>query len=542
MAKRTSSHATTDHGLFDRREALKRGSAIGLGTTALSGFGGGSIAASRARQEEGVRGGTLRYALGGEPPTLDIHVTTALSVTRVMWNVVETLFAWDENFQIIPMLAESHEVSDDGLVHTVTLRQGVPFHNGEEMTAHDVIASFERWSALSGRGANLMEAADEYLAVDDYTVEWRLLKPFGTFLSAISLTNQGLAIYPKSVIDATGDDPLSEYIGTGPYQFVEHQADRFIRLARFDDYAALPGEPMGYGGHKTQYLDEMEYIPVPDAAARLAGLQAGDYHALETISQEEAVSLDGNANIVVDTLAPSSWRGFVLNWQSPLMGDHRIRQAFQAALDHEQILQASEGEGFYRLDPGLMFQETAWHTDAGGDLYNQNDPERAQALLEEAGYDGTPIRFMTTQEYLYHYQPSVVAQQQLEAVGFTVDMETVDWATLVDRRSDPDAYDVFSYSSVFQPDPAMLGFLQLCNWPGWWCSDPSRELMDQLLEESDVEVRQEVWSQLQATFYEEVPMIKVGDVLNVSALSSQVRGFTLQTQLGEFFWNTWLEE
>jgi peptide/nickel transport system substrate-binding protein len=528
-------------GSLNRREVLKRASAIGLGGAAASALGGTRLASAETAGE-GVRGGTLRYATGGEVPTLDVHLTTALTVTRVMWNVYETLFAWNADFEVIPMLAESHTMSDDQLTHTVTLRQGVPFHNGEELKAQDVIASFERWSALSGLGGNLKDASEEVVAVDDYTVEWRLSRPFSAFLAATALTNQGMAIYPKSVIDATGDDLLSEYIGTGPYRFVEHQADRFVRLERFDDYAALPGEPDGYGGHKYQYFDAMEYIPVPDAAARVAGLQTGDYHYLETLNQEEARSLEGDPNIQIDMLPATTWRGFVLNWRSPLMGDQKIRQAFQAALGSEEILLSSEGEGYFRLDPGLMFQETAWHSTAGEELYNQADPERASQLLQEAGYDGTPIRFMTTQEYLYHYNPSLVARQHLEAAGFAVDLQTYDWATLVDRRTDETAYDCFSYSSVFKSDPVMMDFLQLGSWPGWWTSDRAQGFVDQLQAESDPEVRQQALDDLQQTFYEEVPIVKVGDALAISARPAALKGFTLQTQLGEFFWNAWLEE
>lgn len=541
MAKRASTTGTARNGMFDRREALKRGSAIGVGAATMATVGSQLPATAYAQSGEGTPGGTLNVAVIGEPPTLDIHQTTATIVATITWSMYETLFSWDEEFQIIPMLAESHEVSEDGLVHTVKLRQGVPFHNGEEMKAQDVIASFERWSGLSGLGGSMKANTEETVAVDDYTIEFRMLEPFGAFLSTVSQMNQGMAIYPKSVIDAAADELLTEYVGTGPYQFDEHQPDRFIRLKRFDDYANLPGEPTGYGGHKNQYVDEMMFIPVPDEAARIAGLRAGDYHYLESISPDQSEGLEGDSNVSIDVLSPSVWRTFVLNWRSPLMGDLKIRQAFQAALDHDLILQASEGEGFYRLDPGLMLQETAWNTDSGAELYNRADPELAKQLLEEAGYDGTPLRFMSTQEYLYYYNASVVARQQLEAAGFAIDLQVYDWATLIDKRGDEEVWDVVPTGISFKPDPTMLSIMQLCSWPGWWCSDRSRDLLDTLQQESDDAVRHEVWDELQLTFYEEIPMIKVGDAMSVCARSAKLQGFRLQTQLGEIFWNAWLE-
>lgn len=542
MSNRTSPTGVT--GLIDRREVLKRGSALGLGAATMAAFDGSATATSLLQTEQGVQGGTLNVAVVDEPPTLDIHQTTANVVASITWNIYEALFTFDQEFQVIPMLAESHEVSDDGLVHTVKLRQGVPFHNGDEMTAADVIASFERWSVLNGAGASLMDASEKIVEVDDYTVEWRLTHPFGAFLQTVSQNGQGMAIYPKSVIDAAGEEPLGEFIGTGPYKFVERQADRYTKLDRFDDYAALPGEPDGYGGHKYQYLDEMMFIPVPDQAARVAGLQAGDYHFIdsEAISAEQSEPLETDPNVDIEHLPPTGWRALVLNWRSPLMGDQKIRQAFQFALDHEQILQASEGEGFYRLDPSVMLKETVWYTTTGEELYDPNKTEQAKSLLDDAGYDGTPLRIITSQVTNYHYNTAVVARQQLEAVGFEVDLQVYDWATLIDRRADPDVWDVLTAGLTFNPDPTMMAIMQLCSWPGWWCSDRSRELLEQLQSESEFDARYATWEKLQRVFYEEVPMIKVGDALGVCARATGLKGFVSQSQLGAMYWNMWLEQ
>jgi len=526
---------------------LQRGSLLGLGASTATLLGSNPISASLLRQEapegeQGNRGGILNVALIGEPPTLDIHQTTTTIVGLVTWNIYEPLFTFDKDFKTIPMLADSHEVNEDGLVNTVRLRQGVPFHNGEEMRAVDVIASLKRWGALSGIGESLLAATEEIVEVDDYTIEFRMNQPYGAFLPAVSQNYQGLAIYPKSVIDAVGDGQLEEFIGTGPYRFVERQADRFIRLERFEEYAALPGEPNGYGGHKYQYVDQIVFTPVPDEAARVAGLRAGDYQYLESISPDQSLALEGDPNVAVEILAPNGWETFVLNWRSPLMGNLKIRQAVQAALSHEPILEASQGVGFYRLDPAVMLQETAWHTLAGQELYNRNDPELARQLLEEAGYDGTPIRFMTTQEYRDQYNAAVVGRQQLEEAGFVIDLQVYDWATLTDRRNDPEAWDIFTTGISFKPDPTMVSMMQLCDWPGWWCSDPSMALLEKLRTESDFEARYDIWEQLQQLFYEEIPHIKLGDSQPVSARSSQVQGLVRQTQIGVILWNVWLEK
>ncbi len=539
--------ADAQSGNLSRREVLKRGSAIGLGASAMATLGSNAGASSSAllqsiaEPEQGTRGGTLNVALIGEPPTLDIHQSTATITAFIMWNVYEPLFTLDRDFGIVPMLAESHEVSQDGLTHTVRLRQGVPFHNGEEMLAADVISSVLRWGERHSLGQDLLAATGDIVAVDDYTVEFQMDRPFGAFLPALAYNIQGAAIYPKSVIDAAGESQITEFVGTGPYRFVERQPDRFIRLERFADYAALPGEPNGYGGHKYQYLDQMMFTPVPDEAARIAGLQAGDYHYLENISPDQAESLGGNPNIVVETLPPNGWETFLLNHKSPLMGNLQIRQAVQAALDHDPILRAGQGE-LYRLDPGVMLAETVWYTTEGEELYNRNDPEAARRLLQEAGYDGTPVRWVTTQEYLDHYNMSVVGRQQLEQVGFVIDLQVYDWATVIEYQGNPELWDINTTGISFKPDPTMVFVLQLCTAAGFWCSDESTALLDQLQTESDFEVRYGIWEQLQQLFYEEVGAIKLGDSHLVGALSSQVKGLVPQTQLGPILWNVWLEQ
>ncbi len=534
------SHTVVDSAQFalDRRRLLQATSAIGLGMTGIT-----LADAASAQEETPVEGGTLVVALAGEPPTLDIHQTTAGIVSLITWVMYEPLFTYDEGFQIIPMLAESHEVSEDGLINTLKLRQGVLFHNGEEMTAADVIASIERWGGMSGHGGALLEAVESVNQVDEYTIEYHMTEPFGTFVATLAENYQGCAIYPKSVIDAAGAEPMTTgFIGTGPYKLVEWIPDQVIRFERFDEYSALEGEPVGHGGAKQQFLDEIHFVPVPDEAARVAGIQAGDYHYLSTIGTDQFSVLDGAEGLVVEILPPSDIDVIVLNWRSPLTENVLIRQAFQAAISSEPILQAAHGEGFYRIDPGVMLAETAWHSTVGEESYNIGDPERAKQLLEEASYDGTPLRFMSTQEYPYLYNIGLVAVQQLEQAGFTVEFETYDWATLVERRGNPDLWDAFPTSYPFSSDPTQLSLLQLCSWPGWWCSDATSAEFDLLRGETDFESRFAHWEAIQSNFYSEIPMIKVGDFGSIAVMSDKIGGWVPMVQLAVPVWNWWLKE
>jgi peptide/nickel transport system substrate-binding protein len=492
----------------------------------------------------GTRGGNLRVVTSGEPPTLDVHQTTTGITAEIGYNIYETLFTFDAQYQILPMLAESYTVSEDKLTHRIVLRQGVPFHNGELMTADDVIASINRWGQLSCVGKRLLAATNEIARIDDHTIEIRMDQPFGTFPVALGQNSQGCVIYPRSVIDKGTLEPLPEQIGTGPYKLAEWKADAYIRLERFEEYAALPGAPNGYGGHKQQYVDTMEFIPVPDESARVAGLQAGDYHvaAQLTVGNDQYQVLKDSDGVIAEISQPTNWDVLYLNWKSPLIGNLAMREAIQAALDHLPILlSARGGEEFIRLDPGLMMLQTPWHSYNGRDRYNMNNPDLAKQKLLEAGYDGTPIRFMTSQEFSFMYGAAIVIKQQLEAVGIAIDLQVSDWATVVEQRVKPDAWDMFTSAHGFVPDPIQITIVgQMNQFPGWWNSEASLALAADLAAKSEFEDRYPIWEQIQGNVYTEIPAIKIGDSSECNVRRDNVGGWTSQTERAIMYWNLWL--
>ncbi|MCC6703502.1 MAG: ABC transporter substrate-binding protein [Thermomicrobiales bacterium] len=539
---------------ISRRELTKRGAAIGLGASAMaaglttiSGKQRANAAALRnaLRQNagEGTRGGTLRVAIIGEPPTLDQHQTTAEITAIISYCMFEGLFTYDSGYLAVPELLESYTVSDDKLTWNMTLRSGVPFHDGSILTSADAVASVERWGQISGVGKRLLEATESITAVDDLNIEWKLTKPYGTLAVALAHNTQGCIIFQKSFLDQHSLDPIQDgYIGTGPYKLVDRQIDAYLRFERFEDYAISPNPTDGYAGAKHAWADVIEFIPVPDEAARVAGLQAGDYHIAMDVGNDQYPILSDFPGIVAEIRRPTNWDVFFLNWQSPLFSNLALREAVQAAFDMEPMLLNGRGsQEFLRLDPGLMMQESPWYTDAGIERYNMKDPDLAKAKMEEAGYDGTPIRWMTTQEYSYMYGEAIVGAQQLEEVGFKVDLQVMDWATVVQRRAIPEEWDIFGTGHGFVPDPSQVSYVGQMNiYPGWWNSEESLALSAQLLSETEFEDRKPIWDQIQANAYTEIPALKLGDSSTCSFYSEQIGGWVEQIERGVPYWNLWL--
>ncbi len=499
-----------------------------------------TIGALAAPVDAQKAGGVLKAGMIGEPPSLDLHWTTAVITQQITWHVLETLYTYDRSFNVVPMLAEGHTIADGGRRYTIRLRKGVRFHTGRELTSADVVASLNRWGKMAGTGKAMFRNIEAVEGKDPLTVVVHMKQPSGVLLAALARPNNGAGIYPKEVVDAAGENQVKEPVGTGPFRFVEHKPDRHIKLARFKDYSARSEAPDGYGGKRTAYVDEILFIPVPDVAVRLAGVETAEYHFSQQIKQDQYDRVKTMPGVVASVIKPYGWSTAVLNHKQGMMTDKRLRQAFQAALDMEPIMAAGFGhKDFYRLDAGLLYPEqTAWYTKAGGEAYNQRSRPKAQKLLKEAGYTGQPVRWVTTQEYPWMYKNALVSTQQLEEAGFKIDLQVVDWATLVQRRNKPELWDVFSTGFTFTHEPAFTTAVD-CSFPGWWCLDEKNRLMESMLTELDSKKRRAIWERVQVAFYDDVGRIKFGDYFPLDVLRKEVRGFQSLPEL--FFWNVWLE-
>jgi peptide/nickel transport system substrate-binding protein len=261
------------------------------------------------------------------------------------------------------------------------------------------------------------------------------------------------------------------------------------------------------------------------------------------LSNDQYDVLNGYTGLTTVVNTPTEWPVFFCNWQSELMSNLALREAVQACLNMEPMMQSAYGSAdFYNLNPGLMMKQTAWYTEAGGDKYNMNNPDLAKQKLTEAGYDGTPIRFMSTQEYGYMYATSTVAVQQLEEVGFKIDHQVTDWATVVENRAKPEAWEMFVTGHGFVPDPSQISYVGGINvYPGWWSDPDSIDLSTQILQLSTFEERMPVWEQIQTNAYNQIPALKIGDGATISSHSDKVQGMTTQFEEGFIYWNLWIE-
>src|ERR1041385_492972 len=175
------------------------------------------------------------------------------------------------------------------------------------MTSADVVASLNRWGKVATTGKAVWRAVEAVEARDPYTVVIHLKEPSGSLLYALASPNNGAAIHPREVIAAAGDGQIKQFIGTGPYRFVEHKPDRHIKLARFKEYAARPEPASGLGGKRTAWIDEILFVPVPDLAVLLAGVETGEYQFAQQIKQDQYDRVKSLPAVEARIVKPANW-------------------------------------------------------------------------------------------------------------------------------------------------------------------------------------------------------------------------------------------
>src|SRR5690606_30268130 len=186
------------------------------------------------------------------------------------------------------------------------------------------------------------------------------------------------------------------------------------------------------------YFDELHFITVPDAAARVAGVEAGDYHWAEEVTRDEYDRLKDSDEVDVIVIKPLRFHRIISNKKQGPMQDVKLRQAVLYALDCEELMAAAFGPpDFWRVAPSLMPPESIWYSEVGKDKYNVKDLDRARQLVQESGYNGETIRWMAPADREDYLAVAVTGVQQLQAIGLNVELVSMDWGSVVNQRTQP---------------------------------------------------------------------------------------------------------
>lgn len=488
------------------------------------------------------QGGSIRAAMGGSPPTLDFVTSFSAQARDIGVYLYEGLVTIDSNYDVAPQIAERWTTSADGKTYTFQLRKGVSFHDGSPVTAEDVVASVQRFLAQSPRKADL-SMISSVKATDPLTVEITLAQPSAAFLPLLAYPGPAVAIMPKKLIEGVpaGKLPQTSVIGTGPYRLVEWTPDKYVHLQRFALYSSPQGEPSGYAGRKLACIEHIYFVPVPETSSRVAGLESGDYDYAQNLPSEVYKRLSATKGLGTVILKPYYAVTMHLNTQSGQLKELKLRRAIQVGLNQDEVMQTAAGDkNLYRLDPSLFFKEQFWHSSIGANRYNEHDVAKAKALIKEGGYDGSPIRIITSTDFPFLYNGALAVESQLRQLGFATKLQAYDYPTMVDifrkKRGD---WDITFNAFSIRNDPGGFTFV-LKSDSGYqpYASKTVDELLEKALLERDRKARAKLYESIQDNLYNDIPMIKTGDYFGFDALKDNLAEFA-PFYTTPRFWNIW---
>jgi len=479
-----------------------------------------------------AQGGVFTAAVTANPVSADPYMTTATNSRILFVLIYEGLFAYDVNYAVQPLLAQSWERSEDGLEWVITLRQGVLFQNGKEMTAEDVKASLDRYRNYSVN-KGLFSYIQSISVVDKYTIKLVLDSPVTTLLADLADPATLVGIMPKEISEDRKEAiPPEEIVGTGPYKLVSWKPDVEFRFARFEDYVPdTRMEPSGLAGWKRAYFDEVVLVPVFEAGSRVAGIETGLYDFAEGVPTTSYKRLLDSPDVTVLILKPYGGVVPELNKTNPPMDNVYFRQALVAAINCEHVMEAvtAGNSDFYRLQPCIFFPEqTKLWNDVGKEYYNAQNVELAKDLLKKAGYNGEQIVYIASQDYYWAYRASLAVTQDLIAAGINVKIEFYDWTTQMTIARSLEGWHISQsgWTMRITPNTAVLLLSPgMINSYGYEDSRIADLIADYRLAVTD-EQRMEISKGIMKLYYETVPSIHIGDWFELWATRADIKGVT----------------
>ena len=506
-------------GRYSRRELIKR-AAWTVGAMAMP-----AVVGERAHAADA--GSTVRVVPEVDLKVLDPVWTTALITGTHALLVYDTLFAADRQQRVHPQMVEKYARDEDGVTWRFELRDGLGWHDGTAVTARDCVASIRRWAARSTSGKTMMERAERLDAVDDKSFLLKFKEPFGLVPETLG---RSLAFMMRAADAET--DPFAQIktaIGSGPFIFLpdEWQPGARVAYRRNPDYRPRPEPADGYSGGKVANVERVEWTIIPDPATATAALLAREMDYLTTPVADNLPLMRADPNVAIGVLDPLGWQFHIrVNSLAKPFDNAKARQGLQMLVGSQQeaYLAATgmTGElGKVCLVPFICGSPNESLT--GTEHFASYDPDKIRSLFKDAGYDGEPLVLMDPTDQSNLHLLAQVLNEHMKKVGINVDLQAMDWSTLVSRRAvktPPSAggggWHIFptAWPSATMMDPFLNPPLDTScdgkNWFGWPCDAELAQLrLAYIAAKNDAE-RHRTVEAIQRRFFETAPYAYAG--------------------------------
>jgi peptide/nickel transport system substrate-binding protein len=486
---------------------------------------------------------TLKFVPYADLALIDPLVPAFVTRNHTMM-VFDTLFALDAAGTAQYQMLAGHTVDADQKVWTLTLRDGLLFHDGTPVLGRDVVASLKRWGTKDAYGQALMAATDDLSAPNDKQVVFRLSRPFPLLPQALAKpTNLMAVIMPERLAATPPGTLLNEMVGSGPFRFLPDERVSGARngYAKFEKYLPRGGVASFCAGPRIANFDRVEWLTTPDPSTQAAALRAGEVDWVEQPVMDLVPSLKTDRNLRVEVMETAGLIGVLrFNFLYPPFDNPAIRRAALRAVNQREFMTAVAGEA----DPGVIndhvgfFAPGSPYASTAGMENFSSDPDLA-ALRKEvlvAGYNGEKVVFLGAADVPRITAICEVGADVLGKIGLNVDYVSTDWGTVVQRsmRRQPIAeggWSIFGsmWGGLDWDNPAGDAVLRGNGkdaWMGWPTLPKMEAIRDQWLLATDPATQKSLAADMQRQAFEDAPAMPLGLYYQPVAYRADLTGMT----------------
>jgi len=483
---------------------------------------------------------------------LDPIWTTAYMSRNHGYMIYDTLFGTDENNKIQPQMVDKWTVSKDNKVYDFTLRSGLAFHDGAPVTGEDVVASLDRWGKRDALGVALMTFVDKIEATGPNSFRITLKEPCGFVLEALGKPSSNVPfIMPKRVAETDPKTQITDYTGSGPYIFVKDEfkpGDKAVYVKN-TKYVPRKEKPSGTAGGKNVYVDKVVWnLALRDYQAQINALQKGEIDILESVPFQHYATVVKDKNLQVRK--PKIGLQYMCRFNHLLkpFDNVKVRRAVLASFRQEAFLKAQVGvKELYHTCPSMFTCGTPYASTAGSDIMTKGSMKKARQLLKESGYDGTTVVIMKPTDLASIDKLPEVAAQFMRQMGMKVDLQAMDWQTLVSRRAKKDPVDkggwnmfctAWTAPDIWNPinNAALQARGTKSPWFGWPDDPKLEELRGEFAKATDPAKKKKLAEQVQAEAFKIATHAPLGEYTQPAAARKNVHGW-ITSGLAHTYWN-----
>jgi peptide/nickel transport system substrate-binding protein len=481
---------------------------------------------------------TLKFIPQSDLAILDPVYSNSLVSRNHGFMVFDTLYALDASLVPQPQMAAGHVIEDGGRKWTITLREGLKFHDGTPVLARDALASIERWGRNDALGQMIRATANEMVAISDKELRFTFKQPFPQLAFALGKASTVCFIMPERLARTDISQQISEIVGSGPFRFLpgERMAGQRVAYEKFTGYVPRNEPPSFLAGGKKVNVDRVEWHTLPDASTAAATLQSGEMDWWEQPIPDLLPLLRETEGVSVAVKDKAGYLGMIrFNHLHAPFNNPAIRRALLAGINQADYMTAAMGDdrSMWKDNVGFYTPGSQYDNNVGMEaLTSPRSLDGVRSALKSAGYAGEKIVFLVPSDLPALNAMSEVAADMFRKVGLNVDYQALDWGTVLPRLSSKEPPDKGGWSvwcnylsGVVGVNPAGNSYLRGTGTKGavgWPASQSIESKRDAFMLAVSPEDQKQAAIELQKQYFEDLPYIPTGFYFQPVAFRSNI--------------------